>query len=264
MLLRIERHYRRALCKPIALQEIETELVVLLEDLGSKRTCTADEKVVVVKSKLRKYLLPEEAPEGRDAEMLLEKAVDGHEKVQQGVNDWSLLLHSLLDSCKQLVVEKWDSHEDGDMTLLQVVQHPRDYYSMPEEALGSVLYGFEKYCGTAVAVMKWKQRIERIVLSTAHSRCNKICVGDDVPVAEHCSLLVSGRSACKEQGSKLPVADPETVSQLLRRGLEDIEDPIEMSSESHHSLEGPEPLILLIHLLYHIEVCQDIAAICKG
>ena len=127
-------------------------------------------------------------------EVLLEEAVDPHQGTDKAVCEFSLCLDLVHDAVEEFVVQKGNTHEDGNSAALQVVDHEGYDDSMSEETAGTVLDGLKKDRCAAVGVVEGKQCIENIGFINAHAVGNQVCVTDDVPVREHCTLFISGRT----------------------------------------------------------------------
>ena len=150
MLWRVEGYDRACLRKPIALEEIEPELLILLEYLRTERSCTADEQFRVVKSDLGKDLLVEEASQRCFAEAFLAESIECHQSFDQGVCEGALFLHFCKDSCNDLVVQERNTHEYGYLAHPEVVYHPGYDYAMSEETFGAVADRLKKNRSAAI------------------------------------------------------------------------------------------------------------------
>ena len=88
----------------------------------------------MVHADLAEDLLSEEAPEGCLVEVGAEEAVDRHGSPDHCVGELALGPDLLHDAGQELVVEQGDAHEDRDLALLHVVEHPRDDDAVAEDA----------------------------------------------------------------------------------------------------------------------------------
>ncbi len=161
----IEREDGTGFGKPVALNEVQAELLVLFEHFRAQGTRSADKDVVVIKADLFKQHCVEGLAKEVPVQVLLGKAVDGHHGADQPIDKDTLLFHLFEQAGQKFVVEQGDSHEYGDFALGEVVDHPADGDFLAEDTLGSMLDGFKQYGSTAIRVVEGQQCIQDIVSS---------------------------------------------------------------------------------------------------
>ncbi|MPM31352.1 hypothetical protein SDC9_77907 [bioreactor metagenome] len=256
---RIEGEDGTGLGQPIALDEVDAQLLELLEYLRRERPGSTNTDMIVVKPNLAEQQFVEGGTEDIPMQILLGKAVDDHHGMDQGIGEEPLLFHLLHHARKQLVVEQGDSHEESHLALGKVVDHPADHNFLAKHTFSTVLDCLQQNRRTAIGVVQRQQGIQDIgfIKAEEDSVTSLIQVADNVCMGEHSPFLIAGSSTGKKYGGKIVFINSYPLIALRSRNIVNGGVAFTASHQGRKPFEVAKPEFLWIQRLYDRFVGKD-------